>query len=510
LAKQREVINQALVKERDNINSVTRAYREQAAEFNRKFAFQTRLLRLTDEQRLVEETMADAQQEYLSQIEPLLRRIQEIKASGNAADLEILPVLKQGIADITAEYNAQLPVLKQLLDSRLEQMAIQKEMLRMEELATAAAERRAAVEDEVQKIIVNGTKRIRDAYDQVQLEGLTGIARELKRIEIEERNLAEAARERVAAQFGDNDPEGLGRAMDEIKRASDEIVRRRQAAMRAIMQEQRTFSAGWRKAWEEYRDAASNASKTAETVFRKTTQGMEDALVNFAKTGRFEWKSFVADILEELLRSNIRELLASLGTAFNIGGLFGGSGGGQSRGASPTNPLYVIDIAGGGATGGGTGGNLLGSIFGGGQPARTPGINPNAGGGSSGGLLGTVGNVLGSIGSGIGTAVKTVASGIGSAVSGVIGGIKNIFGGFFATGGTLPRGKIGVVGERGPELIRGPGDITPLSMGGGSTNVTYNINAVDARSFQQLLAQDPSLIFALTEQGRKTVAGTRR
>ena len=37
-------------------------------------------------------------------------------------------------------------------------------------------------------------------------------------------------------------------------------------------------------------------------------------------------------------------------------------------------------------------------------------------------------------------------------------------------------------------------------MGGG--NVTYNINAVDARSFQSLLASDPGALHAIAERGR--------
>jgi hypothetical protein len=85
-----------------------------------------------------------------------------------------------------------------------------------------------------------------------------------------------------------------------------------------------------------------------------------------------------------------------------------------------------------------------------------------------------------------------------------------MFGGYFADGGVLPRGQFGIVGERGPEIITGPATVTPMSGIGGGTQVIYNINAVDARSFQQLLASDPGLIFALTEQGRKSLAGSRR
>jgi hypothetical protein len=73
----------------------------------------------------------------------------------------------------------------------------------------------------------------------------------------------------------------------------------------------------------------------------------------------------------------------------------------------------------------------------------------------------------------------------------------------------LGAGKWGIAGEAGPELISGPAQITPLDKMGGSTNVTYNINAVDARSFKEMLAQDPGYIYGLTLQGSKGVPSRR-
>lgn len=83
------------------------------------------------------------------------------------------------------------------------------------------------------------------------------------------------------------------------------------------------------------------------------------------------------------------------------------------------------------------------------------------------------------------------------------------FGGFFASGGRLGPGKYGVVGEAGPELVTGPANITPLT-GGGSTNITYNIQAVDASSFRSLVARDPEFIFNVTEQGRRQLPSRSR
>jgi len=92
------------------------------------------------------------------------------------------------------------------------------------------------------------------------------------------------------------------------------------------------------------------------------------------------------------------------------------------------------------------------------------------------------------------------------------GGIfGDLFAGFFANGGHIPAGQVGIAGESGPELISGPATVTSANstagMLGGSTYVTYNINALDSRSFEQRLSERPEFIFALTEAGRRKIPG---
>ena len=194
-----------------------------------------------------------------------------------------------------------------------------------------------------------------------------------------------------------------------ITAKTEEVIKQRQALAKSTYDEQRSFSHGWKKAFEDYEDEATNAAKKAEEVFTSATKGMEDSIVGFAKTGKFEFKSLVSDILEQLLRSQIQSLIAS---TFKM----------------------------------------------------------------------PFGNTGGSVG----------------------GGIGGIFDGFFANGGTLGAGKFGIAGEAGPELISGPATITPLT-GGNSGNVTYNINAVDALSFRQLVARDPGFIHAVAMKGGSKV-----
>ena len=83
----------------------------------------------------------------------------------------------------------------------------------------------------------------------------------------------------------------------------------------------------------------------------------------------------------------------------------------------------------------------------------------------------------------------------------------------FANGGPVMAGTPIVVGERGPEVFipQGAGKIIANNQMGGDggmpaqqTTVNYNIQAVDASSFRSLVARDPSFIYAVTEQGRRS------
>jgi hypothetical protein len=263
----------------------------------------------------------------------------------------------------------------------------------------------------------------------------------------------------------------------------------------------RTFTTGWQKAFRQYVEDAGNAAATATKLFQQFTQGIEDALVGFVKTGKLNFKSLVKDMAETLLRSQIRQSIASIGSALGMGNMFGG-GGGNNAGSSPSNPLYVLDVAGGG-------GNTFSGI--GGAMAQTAGFGGGGGGlGNIGNTIKTVASTVSTIAGGLGNAIGNIGSSIFNTVSSIGSSIGDFFGGFFAKGGTLGAGKWGIAGEAGPEIISGPANITPMGAMGGSTVVTYNINAVDAASFKSMIAADPSFLFAVTEQGRRGLPGGRR
>jgi hypothetical protein len=97
---------------------------------------------------------------------------------------------------------------------------------------------------------------------------------------------------------------------------------------------------------------------------------------------------------------------------------------------------------------------------------------------------------------------QAIAQAAGSLFGPIGSVVGSIFGGFFADGGRIQSGQFGVVGEQGPELVSGPANVTPMDeVGGGSTNVSFNISTIDSTDFDTLLTTRQDLIIGLINRG---------
>jgi len=108
--------------------------------------------------------------------------------------------------------------------------------------------------------------------------------------------------------------------------------------------------------------------------------------------------------------------------------------------------------------------------------------------------------------SGLGSSANPTNPAGGGMVGTLMSSIGSLFSGH-AAGGTVGSGQFSLVGENGPELIRGPATVTPnqdisSTIGGGVIH-NYNINAVDARSVAQLFSDNRMTMFGMVEQARR-------
>jgi lambda family phage tail tape measure protein len=493
------VLNSALTELQDTTAKGLGDYREANQDFLESLRITRENLDLSREQIGYNETIRRFAEDYRDRIRDLRGELEELNKSPER-NADLIAQINTAIAETTAEYESQRPAIEAIASE------IQRVQEQQREATEAAREQAEAIREaaEAARILERATQGadgfIRDVTRsteelerQMRQLNMNPLERQIDDIETDiRRKLQDRVRE-LQALKSDTNAAQIEAEIQRITTAASGAIEQQARLARESYRQSRSFAEGWRRAFEEYADNATNASKRAEEIFRKTTQGLEDLLFDFIKTGRFNWKTFVQDITDTLLRSQLQQLIArtfapdgllgGVADMFGLGDLFGGGGGGagSQRGNSPSTPLYVADVTSG---------------------ART------------------VGNLLGGStqGGGLGGSIKNVVSGLGNAVSGIFGGggssgglgstiskgISSLFGGFFANGGFLPAGKFGIVGERGPEMIGGPAQITPMA-----GSVTYNINAVDAASFKAMVARDPGFIHAVASQGARALP-TRR
>jgi len=485
-------VQAALQKELDALNQLVKAYKTQNDEANKKFSLETDSIRMSERQKMLKEQLLEAEIRYNQEATKLQQQLEEKRKSGSESDKNSIKQIEAAQNNLKKSYDDQVGSIEKLVSARVsETNANQLNLFSVQSL-------------------IDNTNKLKDIQLEIANTGLPTLIQEYNKLEAASQKSAEAAIASEEARRKEKlSPEEVAsyyaaafQGVDKLKKATDELTKAQQAynfekfgikeriqlendlqkvmddtakltmnelqkkeydilqaakarakaeveaeearrgsklsaaeaqayydtaiagteeliaKQREANSESRKFSTGWKKALNDFTDDATNAAKQAEQIFQKVTSGMEDMIVNFAKTGKFEFKGFINSILEDLLRSQVRQLMAQI---FNIGGRQGSSGSG---------------------------------------------------------LFGSIGNLLG-----------------------------------FANGGIIPTNGPVIVGERGPELISGAAgrNVTPNEqLGMGTTNVVYNINAVDAMSFKQMVAADPGFIYAVTQQGARGVPATRR
>lgn len=133
--------------------------------------------------------------------------------------------------------------------------------------------------------------------------------------------------------------------LDLIRRSEAEALQIFTDGFDKRIEVQRNWQIGASEAFRNYYDEASNTAKQVEDLFTNAFRGLEDALVNFVKTGKLDFKSLADSIITDLIRIQVKKAVV---------GIFGGD-----------NGIIGGGIGGGAGNGAGGGiGDFLGSLFG--------------------------------------------------------------------------------------------------------------------------------------------------
>ena len=318
LAQVRE-INDALDGQRKNIRAVTQAFADQNRQIADNIVKEAGYINLSSEQ--VE--VLRAQDEVYARAAASVKELQDRKANLARDEAGLIPVIDQQIAAIQARARADSEMIAASVQALQSQQLLEQDRVNNIERITAAIERQQTVADELNRIRKDGNQAIADATAEAAMAAMNPLERQREQIVRANEATARAAGAAFAAQF-----EGMELTARQAQELADglDLIAEKYNKVTEIqlgnLEASRTWADGWRSAFDDYVDAATNAASQARSVFSVATKGMEDMFVNFARTGKLNVKDLFKTIVETILRSQVQQLLART--------LSGGGGGGGS------------------------------------------------------------------------------------------------------------------------------------------------------------------------------------
>lgn len=169
-----------------------------------------------------------------------------------------------------------------------------------------------------------------EEFIRTQKEGLITLKQEseyigMTSVEIEKLKDARKFDTEVAARMKD-----MSKSQAEaFKAETDAIKAQRLEIIQLNYEQSRTFGAGAREFFTKYAEDATNTAEQVKTVFGNAFKGAEDAIVEFATTGKLNFKSFATSIISDLIRINVQRNITSV-LSSALSGVFGGAYGGGS------------------------------------------------------------------------------------------------------------------------------------------------------------------------------------
>lgn len=168
------------------------------------------------------------------------------------------------------------------------------------------------------------------AIDPRTLVGRSALDRQIAEITAKSREAGLKAQQEVAQAFESDDILSQSQVDDFVSKTdtmTSMVEKLKQSEIERAKintQLQQDFSVGWADAFARYRDSALSAADQSKLYFETFTKGIEDAMVNFVRTGKLSFKDLANNIIAEFVRIQTRSAIMKMFPS-EIGG---GAGGG--------------------------------------------------------------------------------------------------------------------------------------------------------------------------------------
>lgn len=338
----RTIINQQLDQETQKIQAAVREYQQLGAAGLKNLEFETSLLNKSEQQVAVLRARRDEQQRASAALQKLqqqhsdiTQQMQQQKISqelgaGLLAEITAaqsqIRASSQAIADSAAQATAQyqqglrareneLQITQSILDQQQQMVDHNRDIAAFQDQVNAA---RISAVDQVSRLQQENALTQQRAELELAIRSLRGEDQTAARaiFDLEQQRVQQLQAIRAIQDLPFQDRVRREREInDEIDRGRT-VIEQRVLAMR---EEQNSFSSGWATAMQQFNNSIQTQAQIAGEIFGKVTRGMEDAFVNFAKTGKLSFRDLFKTIVETILRSQVQQLMARA---------FGGGGGG--------------------------------------------------------------------------------------------------------------------------------------------------------------------------------------
>jgi lambda family phage tail tape measure protein len=243
-------------------------------------------------------------------------------------------VKKQDVThrDVTASYSKQLLAAEGLSAAYEKQAQLALLTLQHKEDALNVTKHEKEVQDEVNKVIENRDKQLAAISQKIDALDMTKLgSKEIRQALIDQ---------------------GM-----EITRLADEYKEKTADVVKANQKMREQFGFGWDQAFKQYQENAATAADFGRQSFQAVTNVMDNAIDNFVKKGKLNFKSLAQSIIQDLLAIQLKmqanQLFGGVGGGFlsGIGDLlkgFSGGGGGVTPSVSTSGSGNIYQSAVGG------------------------------------------------------------------------------------------------------------------------------------------------------------------
>lgn len=286
---------------------------------------------------------------YATQKSVLIKAEKEEVTAAYEAEISALEAVKDK-SGTTAEQRISLD--QKIADARTSMVKAQKDADSQQEVLAANETRRLKKQTEAIKTYSDALQQQVDTLRQQGLQAAAGLGQGDRQRGLTEQlngidNKTNTEQRNLASQYGDG---SRGMSLDEYNAKLGDLKNSQQALRDTAVQNyddmskaQGDWTSGASSAWQNYLNSAHDVAGQTKSLFGNAFSSMEDAVVNFAMTGKLSFADFAKSIIADMARIATRQ--ASSSVLSSLFGMVAPALAGGTASAGSTSAGYSGDLS---------------------------------------------------------------------------------------------------------------------------------------------------------------------